>query len=41
MNIILKCRRITNPAERIYKIKVNEFRGNTTIQLLIEEIKAS
>ncbi len=29
------------PVDIVYKIKVNEFRGNTTIQLLIEEIKAS
>ncbi len=29
------------PVDIVYKIKVNEFRGNTSIQLIIEEIKAS
>lgn len=29
------------PVDIVYKIKVNEFRGTTSIQLLIEEIKAS
>ena len=29
------------PVDIVYKIKVNEFRGVTSIQLLIEEIKAS
>ena len=29
------------PVDIVYKIKINEFRGNTSIQLIIEEIKAS
>jgi single-stranded-DNA-specific exonuclease len=29
------------PVDIVYKIKVNEFRGTTSIQLMIEEIKAS
>ncbi len=29
------------PVDIVYKIKVNEFRGNTSIQLIIEEIKPS
>ncbi len=29
------------PVDIVYKIKVNEFRGNTSIQLIVEEIKAS
>jgi single-stranded-DNA-specific exonuclease len=29
------------PIDIVYKIKVNEFRGTTSIQLIIEEIKAS
>jgi single-stranded-DNA-specific exonuclease len=29
------------PVDIVYKIKVNEFRGATFIQLMIEEIKAS
>ncbi len=29
------------PVDIVYKIKTNEFRGNTSIQLIIEEIKAS
>jgi single-stranded-DNA-specific exonuclease len=29
------------PVDIVYKIKVNEFRGTTSIQLIVEEIKAS
>ena len=29
------------PVDIVYKIKINEFRGTTTIQLIIEEIKSS
>ena len=29
------------PVDIVYKIKINEFRGNVSIQLIIEEIKAS
>ena len=29
------------PVDIVYKIKVNEFRGVTSIQLMIEEMKAS
>jgi single-stranded-DNA-specific exonuclease len=29
------------PVDIVYKIKVNEFRGTTSIQLMIEEMKAS
>ena len=29
------------PVDIVYKIKVNEFRGTTSIQLIIEEIMAS
>ena len=33
--------KLVEPLVYVYKIKVNEFRGTTTIQLIIEEIKAS